>query len=240
VTDDYGTVGGGRNNRAGDDAGTTTDATYATVGGGGYNDATAYAATVGGSLANYATALYATVGGGLDNDATGGYATVGGGEVNRATAPYATVPGGFGARAFLYGQIAYASGIFANTGDAQFSLYVLRRKTTSSRTWENLYLDGSSARLTIESGRTLAFDILVVGRSDRGESAGYQIYGVIENVVGTTSLITSTVTTIGEDDTAWDAQVVADDTNDALLAQVMGAGENIRWVAVVRTAEVSW
>jgi len=34
VTDDYGTVGGGYGNRAGDDAGTTNDAPYATVGGG--------------------------------------------------------------------------------------------------------------------------------------------------------------------------------------------------------------
>jgi hypothetical protein len=80
-----------------------------------------------------------------------------------------------------------------------------------------------------------------VGRSDGGESAGYKIYGVIENFGGTTSFIASpTVNTIGEDVAAWDAQVVDDDTNDALLVQVMGNGENIRWVAVVRTAEVSW
>lgn len=39
VTDDYGTVGGGRNNQAGDNAGTTSDRTYATVGGGFQNTA---------------------------------------------------------------------------------------------------------------------------------------------------------------------------------------------------------
>jgi hypothetical protein len=159
---------------------------------------------------------------------------------NYATASYATVPAGFDAKASHYGQMAYASGRFANTGDAQFSLYVMRRTITTTLTWEDLYLDGSSALLTISSGRTLTFDILVVGRSDGGESAGYKIYGVIENVGGTTSLIASTVSTIGEDDAAWNAQVVADDENDALLVQVKGAGENIRWVAVVRTAEVSW
>jgi hypothetical protein len=39
VTDAYGTVGGGRNNQAGDDAGTASDATYATVAGGKNNTA---------------------------------------------------------------------------------------------------------------------------------------------------------------------------------------------------------
>jgi hypothetical protein len=56
VTDDYGTIGGGGGNQAGDDAGTTTDATYATVGGG---------------FSNTASGLYATVPGGFQNTASG-------------------------------------------------------------------------------------------------------------------------------------------------------------------------
>jgi hypothetical protein len=223
VTDEWGTVGGGYNNQAGNANADTTDARYATVSGGAVNEATADCATVGG---------------GENNDAFGYSSTVGGGRWNEATADHATVPGGCGAKASLYGQMAYASGWFGTTGDAQASLYVMRRRTTSSGIWEDLYLDGLSELLTIKNGCTLTFDILVVGRSVGGESAGYQIYGVIENVLGTTSLIASTFTTIGEDDPAWDARVVADDTNDALLVQVMGAGENICWVAVVRTAEV--
>jgi hypothetical protein len=225
VYDDYGTIGGGGGNRAGSDDGDPTTATCATVGG-GYN--------------NTASADYATVGGGYNSIASGRSATVGGGKYNIASGYFATVPGGLYAKASLFGQMAYASGRFVYAGDAQFSLYVMSRSTTTSGTWENLYLDGSSTLLTIPSGRTLTFDILVVGRSDGGESAGYQIYGVIENFGGTTSLIASTVNTIGEDDAAWNARVVADDENDALLVQVMGAGENIRWVAVVRTAEVAW
>jgi hypothetical protein len=180
------------------------------------------------------------VGGGSSNKASNVFATVGGGYYNEATNYATTVPGGIYAKASLLGQMAYASGRFANTGDAQFSLYVMRRSISNHTTWENLYLDGVDDLLTIPSGRTLAFDILVVGRSDGGESAGYRIYGVIENVGGTTSFIGYTVTTIGEDVITWDAQAKDDDTNDALLVQVKGAGENIRWVAVVRTAEVAW
>jgi len=140
--------------------------------------------------------------------------------------------------------MAYASGSFSalNVGDAQTGLYVLRL-TTSDASTHTLYLDGDLAteRLTISSGRTLTFDVLIVGRTQAGESAGYHIEGVIENVGGTTSFIgTPTVTVLGEDDNAWNAGVQADDTNNALSIQVKGNGENIRWVATVRTAEVAW
>ena len=135
--------------------------------------------------------------------------------------------------------MAYASGQFANQGDAQSSLYVMRQETASSGTWENLYLNGWNTLLIIAPNRTLTFDILVVGRSNVGESAGYYIWGVAENVGGTTTVWATTMV-INEDDANWDAQAVADDANDALLIQVMGNGETIRWVATVRTAEVAW
>jgi hypothetical protein len=43
---------------------------------------------------------------------------------------------------------------------------------------------------------------------------------------------------LGEDDSAWDATVEADNTNDALVIKVTGsASATIRWVATVRTTE---
>ena len=243
VTADYGTVGGGVENTAG---------YYATVGGGYGNTADYYCATVGGGYGNTANSDYATVGGGLlntadDNDATVGggsgntadyYATVGGGYGNTAGGHYATVPGGEQAHASLHGQMAYAGGQFANAGDAQASLYVMRGQTTSSATWEDLYLDGSSVLLTIAPTRTLSFDILVVGRSNAGESAGYYIWGVAENMGGTTTVWATTMI-LHEDDVNWDTQATGI-FGDHLAVQVMGHGETIRWVATVRTAEVAW
>jgi hypothetical protein len=58
VTDHYGTVGGGRGNQAGDNAGDLYYAHYATVGGGYYNDASGDSATVGGGYANDADGNY--------------------------------------------------------------------------------------------------------------------------------------------------------------------------------------
>jgi len=218
VTDNYGTVGGGYNNQAG----------------GGDS------ATVGGGISNRASGDYATVGGGSNNTAYN-YSTVGGGYGNYATGGSATVPGGREARADHYGQMAYASGRFAETGDAQSSLYVMRRRTTSDGVWESLYLDGYDDRLTLYNDRALTFEILIIGRSEGDESAGYLIQGVIENDMWVTGFVgTPTVTTLGEDDATWDVRVRADNTNDALDVQVLGNGETIRWVATVRTAEVAW
>jgi hypothetical protein len=228
VTDSYGTVSGGYNNQAGDNSGTAGDKPYTTIGGGGYNTASNW---------------FATVSGGDSNQATGDHATIGGGGANTATAYGATIPGGSGATASHTGQMAYASGRFTDNGDAQASLYILRKDTSSSG-WHDLYLNGADQLLTIASDRTLTFDILIVGRCHPvygNKLAGYQITGVIGNVDGTTAFIgTPLVTTLGENDAAWDVLVVADDTNDALRIQVNGGSNIIRWVASVRTVEVAW
>ncbi|HIP87960.1 MAG TPA: hypothetical protein EYH27_05945 [Anaerolineales bacterium] len=235
ASDRYATVGGGDNNTASD--------SYATVSGGYLNIASGPRATVGGGAGNAASSLYATVGGGEGNTASGDAATVGGGYGNEiaTTASYASIPGGLQASASHYGQMAYASGEFATPGDAQTSLYVLRN-TTNDTTQTELFLDGRGERITLPSGSTMVFDILIVARSSGQASAGYRITGVIENYNGTTSFIgTPTDNTLGEDRSAWSVSVEANDTYDALRILVTGEnGFNIRWVAMVRTAEVSW
>ena len=84
VTDDHGTVGGGLGNQAGDNAGTTADRPYTTVGGGFKNTASGQLATVSGGANNTASSLNATVGGGTLNIASGVRATVAGGVFNTA------------------------------------------------------------------------------------------------------------------------------------------------------------
>jgi hypothetical protein len=93
VTDDYGTVGGGLANRAGNADNSYSNALYATVSGGLNNVASATEATIGGGVSNNATALGATVSGGALNEANGSNSTIGGG-LNNTTALTATVIGG--------------------------------------------------------------------------------------------------------------------------------------------------
>ncbi|MBK8909759.1 MAG: hypothetical protein IPM61_00360 [Chlorobi bacterium] len=94
ITDDYGVVGGGQNNRAGDNAGTTSDQRYATVGGGRDNTASNSYSTVSGGNANTASESYSTVSGGVTNTASENYSTVGGGANNTASGSTSTVGGG--------------------------------------------------------------------------------------------------------------------------------------------------
>jgi hypothetical protein len=234
ATATYATIGGGYNNDASDQ--------YATASGGGLNEATGFASAIGGGYSNEARGYIATASGGTGNKANGNYAAIGGGFGNVVSGTYATVPGGFQASASLYGQMAYASGKFASAGDAQASLYVVRN-TTNDDTPTELFLDGVDDRINVAPGRTMTFDILVVGRSDSGDSAGYEVHGVIENVGGTTSFVGGdpAVVTLGEDVIAWDAEAVAYNGPDALSVMVTGVdGTNIHWVATVRTVEVAW
>ncbi len=94
VTDDYSVVSGGYNNQAGDNAGTTSDRPYATVGGGVGNTASGEGATIGGGGYNIANGLGTTISGGNGNNATGSFATVGGGIGNNAGGTSTSIGGG--------------------------------------------------------------------------------------------------------------------------------------------------
>jgi hypothetical protein len=123
VTDDFGTIGGGRANQAGNAAGTTSDAIAATVGGGDDNVADGAwstvgggdrnttlgdKSTVGGGTLNTTIGVAATIGGGNENRADGSYNTVGGGSTNRTGGEFATVPGGL--HNIATGNYSFAAG----------------------------------------------------------------------------------------------------------------------------------
>ncbi|MFO1496556.1 MAG: hypothetical protein U1F26_18080 [Lysobacterales bacterium] len=93
VTDVYGVVVGGYNNRAGNGTGTVIDAPFATVGGGLDNDALAETATVAGGEQNRAKGNGSTVSGGGNNQAYAGYSVVSGGFSNGASG-YASMAAG--------------------------------------------------------------------------------------------------------------------------------------------------
>jgi trimeric autotransporter adhesin len=124
VTDDYGTVGGGGNNQAGDAAGAVNDRSYATVSGGRDNTASGQGATIGGGALNTASGSAATVAGGLANTASGVNATALGGSENTA-AGFSSLAAGGCAQANHTGAFVWAdkSGFcFASTAQNQFSV----------------------------------------------------------------------------------------------------------------------
>jgi hypothetical protein len=90
VYDDYGVVGGGSHNQAGDP---NRDSRLATVSGGAYNFATGFESMIGGGGSNIASGSYASIAGGSGNTAEGRYAVVPGGFCNQAGGHYSFAAG---------------------------------------------------------------------------------------------------------------------------------------------------
>jgi len=134
VVGDFGTVGGGNSNTAGDRAtvsggienramgqasaigGGQKNETenYAASIGGGYNNRAGYSSSVAGGENNQANGYAASIGGGNQNVATGSQATIGGGYQNEAPGQNSAVPGGSentaaGGYSFAAGQGAKAN-----------------------------------------------------------------------------------------------------------------------------------
>ena len=108
VTDNYGTVGGGRKNQAGGLNTIPSDNEYATVGGGYINTAVGSRSTIAGGYLNYAVGDYSTIAGGDQNQSAGARSVIGGGANNQSTGSWATVPGG--SQNVALGNYSFAAG----------------------------------------------------------------------------------------------------------------------------------
>jgi len=201
VTMDFGVVGGGRGNIAGN---------YSTVGGGDSNIAEGIRATIGGGAKNVASKNNAVIAGGYSNMASQSFATIGGGNVNTADASYATISGGAGNLAT--GRISTIGG---GTRNQTKSAY-----TTVGGGSFNLAIGGTS---TIAGGtRNQALGI----GSSIGGGAGNQAVGLQSTIAGGLSnRITDnySVVTGGRQNVAGNEN---DDGEDTPYASVGGGYEN--------------
>ncbi len=134
VTDNFGFIGGGDDNQAGNNNADLTDAQYATIAGGLDNTASGDRSVIAGGFTNTASDTFAAVGGGELNMATAEASTVSGGDNNEATEIEATVGGGGsnsasnigatiggGTNNIASGFLATVSGGQSNTASQQFA-----------------------------------------------------------------------------------------------------------------------
>jgi hypothetical protein len=215
------------------------------VGGGLKNTGSGNHSSVVGGSRNTASGYQSFVGGGTINIASASQSTVGGGRNNTASAIYSTIPGGFQAKTSGYGENSHASGRFANNGDAQHTILIARKLTTNNTANQVLFLDNSSARLTLPAKTTWTFEIKLSAYNDTDNAAAGWIYrGVIRrNDANSTVLVGSLIEESWKESAmnSASASVVADDTNEALEIRVTGlTSKNIRWVAVVDISQVSY
>ncbi len=157
---------------------------------------------------------------------------------------------GTGAVATELGQLVHANGNFSTPGDAQTSEYPLR-VATSTGTQTPLSIDGITEQITIPVNKTIIFSGVVGARSSIGDSAYWEIRGVIKNDSGTTSLVgTPLVSYIASDLGAltWNSgniysaiAINADNATDSLAILVTGeSGVTIRWNSFIKTVEIGF
>lgn len=119
VYDNYGSIGGGGNNKVGSNNANPTDDVYSTIAGGESNLAPSPYSSIGGGIRNLAGGSHNTIGGGEGNITSDNHATVGGGYRNEAVDPWTTVSGGDSSRATAF--YATVSGGQANHGANEFT-----------------------------------------------------------------------------------------------------------------------
>lgn len=194
--DQYGAIGGGRNNLTGSANADLTDAEFATIGGGQSNQATATNSTVAGGGSNRAQDFGASIGGGINNSVdgltgviaggasniAGPRASVGGGLQNLATGAGATIPGGLnnlasGASSFAAGNFARAihDGAFVWADNVNSNFASARPNQVRMRAANGMHLVGSNLNVNVDAlAGTDPVDMVI-------ESGDAQVYLMSDN-----------------------------------------------------------
>jgi len=235
----YSTIGGGYLNTASGIASVVT--------GGGFDGTTAYANTAGG--------LASTVSGGLGNNASAQGSSVLGGYFGAASGVQSTVVGGRnGIARSIDGYTVFSASNQPISGSpvgvSQSALLVLGVQTTDA-TATVLRSNSSAAsgtnQVILPNNSAYYFrGEIIAGVTGAGDTKGWYVEGVIKRGagVGTTALVgTPTVSSLYADVGAatWAVTATADTTNGGLAITVTGqASTTIRWVAQIRTTEMTY
>jgi len=140
-----------------------------------------------------------------------------------------------------------SNGSFSAAGDAQSRTGILRG-VTNDGTERELSLDGMSASnsnaFVLPNYATMAFDVNIVARrADAvGGSSAFTLSGCISRDSGSasTNMINFSKIIVGKTSVSWDVRAAADVINGRLAIFVTGEnGKTIRWVATVKTTEVT-
>lgn len=239
-------IAGGANNRASGNG--------AFVGGGTTNVASGSNAVISGGTNNTSSSTRSTISGGSSNTASGTNSTVSGGASNVASGIESTIPGGsYATTREMNGRYAYASGIFATTGDAQESKSILRLETTdatpSIATSNGSGTPSASGLATnvfaLPDNHAYAITARIIGRdTTTGDVYHVVAEGTVKRATGvaTTALDgTPAYTTISKSAGAstWAVALVANTTRGSAEIQVTGeAATTIHWVCKFDTVEV--
>jgi len=166
-----------------------------------------------------------------------------GGSTSTASQTYAMTFGPY-AKAAVQNAFIFGSKGWFSAGSAQGGMYILYADTTDA-TPEVLTTTNSAAgstnQIVAASDTCITFDGTITAMQNGAQAyASWKIEGLLVNDGGTTTLANS-ATTVIQNLSSWGMALSADNTNNALAITVTGeAAHNIRWVANIRTTEVTY
>jgi len=171
-------------------------------------------------------------------------AAIGGGNTGNEATNQGSFAFGRGAKSDIQGKFAFANDRFAANGDAQGGMYILRADTTDATATvltTNNSSAGSNDQIVAASDTCITFDGTITAMQNGAQAyASWKIEGLLVNDGGTTTLANS-ATTVIQNSSGWGMALSADNTNNALAITCTGeASHNIRWVANIRTTEVTY
>jgi hypothetical protein len=142
-------------------------------------------------------------------------------------------------------NVADADATFSH-GDTGYitKQYVLYGTTTDGTADVEIFVGGTSNnRVPVPTNTTMLYTVDVVARRTdaTGESGGWQLKAVADNFSDTVADVGSVYEIlVATDDANWSVDCRADDTTDAIKILCTGAaGKTVKWVAVVKTMEVT-
>ena len=223
----------------------TASALYASTIGGTFNTNQGSRAIIAGGQSNTIStaAQYGVIVGGNNNNVTGDRGVIVGGANNEANAFHTFATGEY-AKAAEIGKLARATGRFSADGDAQGGQFILRADTTDATATvltTNNSTAASTNQIVAASDTCITFDGTITAMQNGAQAyASWKIEGLLVNDGGTTTLANS-ATTVISNSSSWGMALSADNTNNALAITCTGeAAHNIRWVANIRTTEVTY
>lgn len=127
------------------------------------------------------------------------------------------------------GQIYYGKGgSFSNLSEYSWL------GSTSNSVETEIFMGGIAySRLSIPSSSGISFNIQVVGKDNTGNKVNsYYFRGNIRRDSSNNTVLANIIKEILEEDTTWDANIYADDINEALIIKVIGQSSNtVLWSA---------
>jgi hypothetical protein len=159
---------------------------------------------------------------------------------------------GDGAKSLQYGKFAHTGVASGAQGDTQRGIFVLSRSTTNATPavlTSNDSTPGSTNQVILPNNSAYTVRGQIMARrsvAQADEASGWEFTAVIRrgaNAASTTLVAAVTPTLIAQDAglSTTVVAVTADTTNGGLAITVTGiAATNIRWIAVVHTAELTY